>query len=207
MANVVCWSCRGVTGPGLFCRTCDAILPVDHGVDFFRLFGLEVGFVVDRTLLEERYRELQKRLHPDFFASRGAMERRLSLEHVTRVNEALRTLTHPLERAGYLLRLAGWQEEKIPPDTAFLAEVMEQREALDEVDPGAGDAHERLATLRAEAEQRARAEEARLAEMFVAAFGADGQEWLPRIARHTDRLRYHQRFLEELDRLEDQAFE
>ncbi|MBF0126908.1 MAG: Fe-S protein assembly co-chaperone HscB [Magnetococcales bacterium] len=207
VGDVVCWSCRGGTPSGFFCATCDAILPLDARLDFFRLFALEPTFEVDLVALEVRYRELQKRLHPDFFASRGALERRLSLEHVTRVNEAWQTLTDPLARAGYLLRLEDWKPDHGSSDLEFLGEVMELRESLEELDPKAPDAMARLAALRGGALERVRDEEKRMGALFLDYFREPDRECLVRIGRLADRMRYHRRYLEELDRLEDQAFE
>lgn len=204
--RLVCWSCRGLTVSGLFCQTCDAILPMVAGEDFFHLFAIEPAFEVDLVTLEQHYRNLQKRLHPDFFAHRGPLERRLSLEHITRVNEAWQILTDSLSRADYLLRLVGWQSNKTTTDPEFLYTVMELRESLEEVNPQAADAMQRLEGLRTEALGRMQTEERQIAALFRDFFAQNNPELLAQIARLVDRIRYHRRYLEELDRLEEQAF-
>ncbi|MBF0165665.1 MAG: Fe-S protein assembly co-chaperone HscB, partial [Magnetococcales bacterium] len=123
-APMLCWSCRGPTPAGLFCVTCRTILPPVAGEDFFQLFDISPTFEPELSALERRYRELQKQLHPDFFAHRSGTERRLSLEWTTRINEAWQTLNDPVARAGYLLRLAGWHADRAPMDPEFLEEVM-----------------------------------------------------------------------------------
>ncbi|MEO5333538.1 MAG: Fe-S protein assembly co-chaperone HscB [Magnetococcus sp. YQC-5] len=209
IGSSLCWSCHGVTVSGLFCTTCHAILPMDPGVDFFHLFDMTPTYDVDPVVLEQRYRALQKQLHPDYFASRTPMERRLSLEHVTRVNEALQTLSDPMLRAGYLLERVGGKTGSSGSDPEFLQAVMEWRELLEEVNLQAADALERLAALRVEARKRLKVEEDRVAQLFRAFFAGSGQDQgsLSGIVRLVDRMRYHRRFLEEVDRLEDQAFE
>ena len=53
------------------------------------------------------YRDIQGQVHPDRFAHAGEAERRLSMQWATHANEAYQTLKNPLERAQYLLQLAG----------------------------------------------------------------------------------------------------
>ncbi|MBF0262180.1 MAG: Fe-S protein assembly co-chaperone HscB [Magnetococcales bacterium] len=146
---------------------------------------------------------MQKQLHPDFFAHRSGTERRLSLEWTTRINEAWQTLNDPVARASYLLRLAGWHADRAPMDPEFLEEVMELREALESVDTRASDAIPRLASLKTDARRRLESEVARVAALFR----VNDDSTLAEINRHLDRMRYHRRYLEELDRLEDRAFD
>ncbi|MBF0214266.1 MAG: Fe-S protein assembly co-chaperone HscB [Magnetococcales bacterium] len=204
---LVCWSCRGPTPAGLFCTTCSALLPPDPNMDCFRLFGLEPLYELDLPTLETRQRTLQKQLHPDFFAQRSATERRLSLEWTTRINEASQILTDPVARAGYLLSRLGWQADRPAPDPEFLEEVMTLREILEEVDPASPDALAKLAVLKTEARARLQADQQRVSAGFQECLSGAGQEALAQTARHVDRMRYHRRYLEELDRLEDRAFD
>lgn len=121
----------------------------DFSKNFFELFGLPVGFHVDKGELAQRYRELQKVVHPDRFAAAGESSQRLSLQGATMVNEAYDTLRDPLKRGEYLLRL---NDVDVDPrqqslnDRAFLMQQMELREALDEV-RDASDPLARLDTL------------------------------------------------------------
>lgn len=108
---------------------------VDFSKNYFELFGMPVGFRVDKAALSERYRELQKLVHPDRFASGSEAEQRLSLQQTTQLNEAHATLKDPVRRAIYLLRLNGVDmdlEKETTHDTAFLMEQLELREQLAE---------------------------------------------------------------------------
>jgi molecular chaperone HscB len=90
---------------------------------------------VDLPALEERYRELQREVHPDRFAGASQAEQRVSMQLATRVNEAYQTLRSPLRRAEYLLSLQGVDPEfetNTAMPTGFLADQMERRERLGE---------------------------------------------------------------------------
>ncbi len=108
----------------------------DLSSDYFHLFGIPVSFSVDTGALMQRYRELQQVVHPDRFATSSEQERRLSLQYATHINEGLRVLKDPLERARYLLQLKGvqWDDEQTTlSDPEFLMQQMELRESLSEV--------------------------------------------------------------------------
>lgn len=108
---------------------------VDFSKNYFELFGMPVGYRVDTAALAERYRELQKVVHPDRFANGTEQQQRVSLQQTTQVNEAYATLKDPVKRAIYLLKLNGVDmdlEKEITHDTDFLMEQLEMREQLAE---------------------------------------------------------------------------
>jgi molecular chaperone HscB len=173
---------------------------------------MPTGFDVDRDRLEEAYRDRQRQFHPDRFATRSERERRFAMERVTVLNEAYQTLKDPLARAKYLLEQAGYGgDEKdrgaAPADTAFLMEVMEQREALEAITLSDPDAQARLDALRHEMETAIQTEETALSHAFSDHAQTGSVAALAHVARHVDRLRYHQRFLEEVDRLEERLLD
>ncbi|MFZ2302310.1 MAG: Fe-S protein assembly co-chaperone HscB [Gallionella sp.] len=101
----------------------------------FHLFGLAQSYRIDTAQLEQQYRALQARVHPDKSAHLPDAEQRLAMQRATVVNEAYQTLRNPLRRARYLLSLHGVdiQEENnnvMPLD--FLMAQMEWREAVSE---------------------------------------------------------------------------
>lgn len=105
--------------------------------DDFRLFGLAAGFVLDRTVLDERWKSLQRQAHPDRFAAQGAAAQRVAMQWSVRINEAYQRLKDPLKRAAYWCELNGSpikaeSNTAMPP--AFLMQQMEWREALDEAE-------------------------------------------------------------------------
>lgn len=109
---------------------------MDQSLDktHFELFGLAAGFAIDLGALEQSYRALQSRFHPDRFAAASVGDRRRSVEISTRINQAYTTLRAPLSRARYVLELAGVElrEEGAPGVSQhFLAEQMSWWEAIE----------------------------------------------------------------------------
>lgn len=101
--------------------------------DFYALFGLPQGLVVDLVALDAAYHDLLARVHPDRHARASDLERRLAMQWTTRVNEAYSTLKKPLSRAIYLLSLRGMDvraESNTAMNPEFLAEQMDWREAV-----------------------------------------------------------------------------
>ncbi len=108
---------------------------LDFSKNYFELFGLPVGYIIDTDQLAERFRELQRVVHPDRYANASDQERRLSMQGATRINEAYQTLKDPIRRAHYLLSLHGIDsdaEKETTRDTAFLMEQLELREQLEQ---------------------------------------------------------------------------
>jgi len=105
--------------------------------NYFQLFDLSVGFALDQAQLGERYRQLQKELHPDRYASGTAHEQRLAVQYSALINEAYATLRKALPRALYLLELAGMSKEDISGqqiDGSFLMSQIDLREKLVSLD-------------------------------------------------------------------------
>jgi molecular chaperone HscB len=140
----------------------------DSSKNYFDLFGLPQGFRIDTAELVVRYRELQKVVHPDRFATADATSRRLSLQQATLVNEAFQTLKDPLRRAQYLLALRGvdgGRQDGTLADPGFLMQQMALRESLEAVRT-AGDPHARLEALLAEIDGLLRGQVAELATLL-----------------------------------------
>jgi len=128
--------------------------------DDFTLFGLPQRFALDRAALDDCWRALQARVHPDRFASEGAAAQRLAMQWAVRVNEAYQRLKDPLKRGAYLCELRGapiQAENNTAMPAAFLMQQMAWREALDDATG--------LAAVEALDEQVAAHEQALLAEL------------------------------------------
>jgi molecular chaperone HscB len=101
----------------------------------FELFGIEPRFAQDRSVLDARWKDLQREAHPDKFASQGAAAQRVAMQWSVRINEAYQRLKDPLKRASYLCELRGaavnaHTNTAMPVD--FLMLQMQWREALED---------------------------------------------------------------------------
>ena len=103
----------------------------------FELFNIPAQFSQDRTILDSRWKELQREAHPDKFAAQGAAAQRVAMQWSVRINEAYARLKDPLKRAIYMCELNGapinaHTNTTMPP--AFMMMQIEWREALEEAE-------------------------------------------------------------------------
>jgi molecular chaperone HscB len=173
----ICRSCGGgAPVDAHFCPQCTKILSLGRHGDYFSFFGLPRALELDPLELERRFRALSRQFHPDYFYNAAPAERRASLERSSYLNDAYRTLRHPITRVEYLLEIEGLSprtpqeaSRQVPP--TLLEEVFELNEELDEVRAlrAAGAPAEqwrpRLERARAPIEARREAHESHLREL------------------------------------------
>lgn len=105
-------------------------------MNYFELFGLPTQFQLDGSLLSSQFRELQKRFHPDNFATASERDRLMSVQKTAEINDANQVLKSPITRAEYLLSLNGVElrgEQQTLQDPMFLMEQLELREELEAI--------------------------------------------------------------------------
>jgi len=105
-------------------------------MNHFELFRLPFQFELDGSLLSTQFRELQRRFHPDNFATASERDRLMSVQKAAQINDAFQTLKNPISRAEYMLSekdvdIRG--EQKTLHDPEFLMQQMELREALEDI--------------------------------------------------------------------------
>lgn len=103
----------------------------------FELLGLEPRFSINTAEIDEGYRALQRKLHPDRHAQAEEHHRDLVEAHSARVNEAANTLRSPLKRAGYWMQLHGvrvLEEDQRIDDMETMMEVMEISEEISDAE-------------------------------------------------------------------------
>ena len=128
----------------------DNIMQLDLSGSYFELFGFPESYGIDQGALTERFRDMQRQLHPDKFVSRPDSERRWSMQAASVVNEGYQTLKSDLGRAAYLLQINGIsidEETDTKMDPMFLMEQMELRESL-EMAEAAADPFSALSEIR-----------------------------------------------------------
>jgi Fe-S protein assembly co-chaperone HscB len=158
--------------------------------DYFAFLGVPRRFGQDLSVLEKRFYELSREFHPDRFTTSGADAQRLSLEKMSFLNQAYRTLKDPVERREYLLKLEGVEGKSRAP--------IELAEAWFEVQdaPEKWDEFERyLAGVRAETETAIRAQ-----EQVIDQGSASREAWVE-LAGAGDRLNYIKSLNRDLERV------
>jgi molecular chaperone HscB len=191
MSARTCWSCGGaVAASDALCPACGKVQPPPAAgtqPDRFATLGFSPSFD-EPDGLDEKFRTLSRKLHPDRFARATPQERRYSLEQTTRLNEAYKTLKDPVRRAEHLLHLRGVQgDPKMSPE--FLEQTMEDRERLMEAKMS-GEPLDALAAGVREKRDQTLHEVRRLVE--------DGGD-LSRAAELLARMRYYARYLDEVE--------
>jgi molecular chaperone HscB len=143
--KTACWSCGSALAVGKpFCDTCGKVQPTAANVNYFDVFDLPKKLAIDTSALERAFYKLSRKLHPDVYARASEQEQQWSLEQTSLLNDAYRTLKHPITRTEYLLKLEGVEieqdkasengapkESRMPPD--LLEEVFELNMQLEEM--------------------------------------------------------------------------
>ena len=170
------------------------------GRSYFELFGLPESFDVDVVELAGRYRELQRRFHPDRFAGASEPERRLSVQMTAEINAGYQALRDPVARGRYLLELRGvamHADTDTRMEPAFLMQQMELREALAET-RAAADRSARLARLQRQVGELMEQKVAALRRHLAAGSG-DGNAAARNAVREMQFLQKLTREIEELE--------
>jgi molecular chaperone HscB len=168
--------------------------------NYFELFDIPARFEIDLDDLAVRYRELQKKFHPDKFASSPDVERRVAQQLAAQINAGYQALKSPLERGRYLLRIAGIDlddEKDTKMDSGFLVEQMELREALEEAER----ASDPIRTLEEIGERATRGFKERVDQLPELLKG--DQEKLLEARSRLREMQFLQKITRDIERLED----
>jgi molecular chaperone HscB len=101
-------------------------------MDYFELYGLPVSLKPDMAIVKQRFYELSRQYHPDFYAQAGNDEQEAALEKSSMVNKAFKTFSNADATLQYVLMQKGLlqEEEKYTLPPAFLMEMMDLNESL-----------------------------------------------------------------------------
>lgn len=159
---------------------------------YFDHLGLSVSTVLDRDTLERNYLEKAKHWHPDRFVAEPQKVQQQAQRQAAQVNEAYRVLKDPVRRAEYLVKLGGIDLDSSEPNggapapsQAFLMEMLERRDAIEE---GELDPQDALDEVESELDQTLRAANKALQDQDI-----------PKAADLLVRHRYFRRLADELE--------
>ncbi|MBS4044492.1 MAG: Fe-S protein assembly co-chaperone HscB [Chitinophagaceae bacterium] len=101
-------------------------------MNYFELYNLPVSFQPNKLLVKEKYFELSRKYHPDFYGSGTQEEQQEALEMSALVNKAFKTFSNADATIKYILELKGLieEEEKYSLPNSFLMEMMELNEEV-----------------------------------------------------------------------------
>lgn len=176
-------------------------------MDYFELYGLPVTFNPDLKLVKQKFYELSKKYHPDFYINESAEKQEEVLAFSTLNNKAYQILNDVQRRLPYVLELKGALVEgenyALPQD--FLMEMMDVNEALMDLqfEPDAL----KLGSIKNEVENIEMKMEKEL-DMLTGVFDqkeADEQSLLASIKDLYYRRKYLQRIDESIVKLESQV--
>lgn len=102
--------------------------------NYFELYDIKPSLQPDKALLKKQFYQLSKQYHPDRLVLADEQVRADGLKKAAQINEAYQILNDEERLLAYVLRLHSVLEEEekyaLPP--AFLMEMMELNEALED---------------------------------------------------------------------------
>ncbi len=103
--------------------------PQQH-MNYFELYNLPILLHVDAATIKQKFYELSRKYHPDFYTAATADEQADMLQKSSDINKAFKTLSNADETIKYTLQLKGLleEEEKYQLPNAFLMEMLELNE-------------------------------------------------------------------------------
>src|SRR5438067_893458 len=102
-------------------------------MDYFEVFGLPRHLGIDTLVLEKTFHNLSRKYHPDYFTTASPSAKTQAVRMTALLNDAYRTLRHPVRRVEYLVSLYGFKPDSSKVPQALLMEVFEINERLEEV--------------------------------------------------------------------------
>lgn len=73
-SEAICWKCQKSTSTwDLFCRGCGSIQQPLSSRNYFEILGVPTIFEQDEEVLRQKFRNLQRSLHPDKFAQKSSV--------------------------------------------------------------------------------------------------------------------------------------
>ena len=123
-------------------------------MNYFEVFGLPKILNIDLAALEKKFHELSRQYHPDYFTTGSAEDKQKALRMTALLNDAYRTLRHPVRRVEYLLDIEGFKPDGSKVPKSFLMEMFDINEQVEELKSGTA-TPQQISTVRKDIEDRA----------------------------------------------------
>ena len=195
-----CPSCSAALQTPIACGECGALIDCSQHSELspFAILGMEPSIQVDAKAAKKNLRRIAHKVHPDFYATAGEAQLALAEENNALLNDAFEIVSDDVRRADWLIRYLGGPGEKdlgcMPQ--AFLMEVMEWNEILDDHEPGSPEFKALAEELRSE-----RASLVGEIETLLTPLPASGADELRNVRKALNALRYIERALQRVSGL------
>jgi molecular chaperone HscB len=167
-------------------------------MDYFDVFGLPRVLGIDLAALEKTFHELSRQYHPDYFSTASAAEKTRAVRMTALLNDAYRTLRHPVRRVEYLLSLYGLKPDASKVPQSLLMEVFEINEQMEEVKAGRASVEE-IDSLRALIKEKRERFDAELQQAVLEWDRSQSKEQLARLAEILSESSYIRNLERELE--------
>ncbi len=164
---------------------------------YFELFDLPAKLTLDLSDLEQRYFRLSRQWHPDLFARKSDAERQDALDQTALINDAYRTLRHPLKRAEYVIGSSEGSSQQVPPE--LLEEVFELNMSLEELRSGDEDVRPQLEQQQQKFSAMLREQDREMEDLFAAC--DSGSAGTSELRALLNRRKYIQNLINEVEKV------
>ncbi len=171
--------------------------------DYYALLGIPRKLDLSLDVLQQRYYELSRELHPDRFMRKPEAEQQRALEMSSALNDAYRTLKDPLKRAMYVLAREGFdigeqRSKDVPPE--LLEEVFELNMALEEMRGGDDSARPQLEQAEKSFTNMLAEVDTQIQTLFVQYDANQSRDALAQLRTTLNRRKYIQNLVAEVER-------
>lgn len=197
-----CPHCQALLETPLVCGSCGRLLQTEREPTPFESMGLAISHRVDVADLRRRLLQLGRLVHPDYFATGSEAERERAEHAAALLNEAHEILADEAQRADWIVRHFGGpgeDDERAMPQ-AFLAEVLEWNESLEDARRRATGSPPDLSPLERDLRARRARALATVADL-LSPLPEHGSPALRDVRRELNAVRYMDRTLSEIETL------
>ena len=122
---MICWKCKEACEHAI-CVSCGSLQPPPPKPNPFQVLKLRQSYFIEATEIEQAYRKVSRKVHPDRFVSASAVIRRMALQWMAAINTARQVLLNDSKRARWMATgQAEPSEERMSQDPDFLELVFE----------------------------------------------------------------------------------
>lgn len=137
-SSKLCWKCKTLLSSGsVICSStdCESVQNIDGNINYFELFQIPVSFQICSSKLENIFKSLQMKLHPDKFINASIEEKTRSEKISSLLNISYQILKNPVTRAEYILSISypdRFENESIIMDSDHMMDIFLLREKIED---------------------------------------------------------------------------